>query len=123
MNPEALTRTGRRLWWLYFEAGWFGALAAFSTFMSSPWTIERTAKSADASEATVKYTWMAHVMNVAGGLVISIGAGNLGALFGTVAGTSVMGFIYRYSRQQGLEKASFDIGGFDVAAALAGRRR
>lgn len=91
---------------LYFETGFFGALASFSTFMSSPWTIERTAKAPDASEATVKYTWIAHVTNLVAGAFVSVLARSLAPLLGTASGTAFMGLVYRYSRAQGLEKGS-----------------
>jgi hypothetical protein len=98
-------RNGRRVTALLFEGGFFGALASFSTFMSSPWTIERAASTQEAADATRKYTWMAHVVNIVAGLVISIGAGTIAPLAGTASGTALMGFIYRYSRAKGVANA------------------
>lgn len=113
MSPDALLARGRRgLFGLYFEAGIFGSVAAFSTFMSSPWTIERTAKARDASEATRKYTWMAHVFNLfVGGLVTAM-TGSSGALLGATLGTTIMGVIYRYSRACGLATDDDEAGGW-----------
>lgn len=131
MTPDVLLRTARRgLGALYFEGGFFGALASFSTFMSSPWTIERTAKAADASEATRKYVWLAHITNLAAGAFVSLLARSPAPLFGTAAGTGYMGLVYRYSRAQGLEKGSDwwsgEFTGEDGAGAavgFTGRRR
>lgn len=129
MNVEGLiSRAGRGLTALYFETGFFGAIGLFSAFMSSPWTIERTAKSPEASEATLKYTWLAHATNLVGGAFVSLLARSLAPLAGTAIGTGYMGLVYRYSRAQGLEKATFNIAGFDAeagvtVAAARGRRR
>jgi hypothetical protein len=130
VNLEVLLRNTRRgLGALYFEGGFFGALASFSTFMSSPWTIERTASAHDASEATRKYVWLAHVTNVAAGAFVSILARSFAPLFGTAAGTTYMHFVYNYSRRRGLEKGedwwgrSGFTGDAPAAAAAAGATR
>jgi len=114
-----LGRMRRGLGALYFEGGFFGALASFSTFMSSPWTIERTASAPDASEATQKYVWLAHVTNLAAGAFVSLLARSLAPLAGTATGTAYMHYVYKYSRRCGLEKGVdwWGQSGFSGAAA------
>lgn len=128
MNLDAIATGSRRVVGaLLFETGFFGAIGLFSAFMSSPWTIERTAKSPDASEATRKYILLAHITNLVAGAFVSAWSRSIAPLAGAALGTGYMGLVYRYSRAQGLQHASFDINGFEADAAanitLAGGRR
>ena len=127
MNTD-LVKLGRRgIFALLFEGGAYGAVQSFGAFMSSPWTIERTASSPDAAAATRKYIAVANIFNLTVGALVSLWARSWGAFLGAAAGTGLMTMIYRYSCKEGLRVAAdwWGKSGFGGPAAVSstGRRR
>lgn len=126
MNSTGIGKRG--LFALLFEGGAYGAVQSFGAFMSSPWTIERTASSPDAAAATRKYIFMANSFNLTVGALVSLWAKSFGAFLGAAAGTGLMTVIYRYSCKEGV-KAGVDwwgksgFSGLPTPGGTRGRQR